>query len=128
MPFEVLINPHNVTFGSTAVLGVTAVAYDPVSLGPQVHVADDGSVAVTGRSSHDAHSGTVTLADPTQARALAAQAGPATFSFDCEASDGGADASYSFADAQFSEPFESVGTGQAAGCTLRFSAKTLTVT
>ena len=128
MPFEVLINPHNVAFGSTSVLGVTAIAYDPVSIAPQVHIADDGSVAITGKSSHDAHTGMITLNDPTQARALAAQGGPATFSFDCEASDGGADASYSFADARFSEPAESLGTGQAAACTLNFSAKTLTVT
>lgn len=128
MPFESLINPHDVAYGSTTVLGVTHISYAPVSLPPQAVIADDNSVAIHPRSAHDAYNGTITLNDPTEARSLAAQVGPATFSFNVEASDGGADKSYSFAGAEFSAQDESVGTGRPAGCTLSWSGKALTVT
>ena len=115
MAFESLINPHTVAYGSTSLVGVTNITYAPVSLPPQPVIADDNSVAIHARSAHDAYTGTITLSDPTEARRLADQAGPATFSFNVEASDGGADKSYSFAGAEFSVQSEDVGTGRPAG-------------
>lgn len=128
MAFESHITPHNGAFGSTTILGMVSVNFAPVNRDPLVVLADDAEVAIHGKSVHVAHTGTVTMVDRTGAESLANQAGPATFTFDCEASDGAADVSYSFAACKFGEVTESVALNTPGTCTISFAAKALTVT
>ena len=128
MAYEVVTNPHNLAYGSTTATGVVSVAYTPVSIAPQAALADDASVAILRRSSHIAFNGVVTMNDMASARALAAQTGPDTLSFDAEESDSNADSSYSFASAEFGVPQESVSLGGVSQATIPFSALAMTPT
>lgn len=127
MAFQSVINPHNGAYGSTTSLtGIVRIDWQSVALPPTVVIADDSSAAVHGKSSHAAHTGMVTMVDPTSARLLAAQAGPRVFSFDAEESDAAADASYSFAGCEFGQPGESLGVGQPSNLSIPFAALGLT--
>lgn len=128
MAFEACINPHNGLFGSTTLLGMIRVDYASIKIPPQPVIADDASVAILMKSSHDAHTGMVTFNDLFYANAVAGQDGPQSFSFDCEASDGGTDVSHSFAGCEFGEVSGGIGTGQAGTWSVPFAAKALTVT
>ena len=128
MAYEVVTNPHNLAYGSTTATGVVSVSWSPVSIPPQHAVADDSSVAVVRRSSHIGFNGVVTMNDMASARALAAQAGPDTLSFNAEESDSNTDSTYSFAGAEFGVPQESVSLGGVSQASISFAALAMTPT
>ena len=128
MAYEVVTNPHNLVYGSTTATGVVSVAWTPVSIPPRVAIADDSSAAILRRSSHIAFNGVVTMNDMTSARALAAQSGPDTLSFNAEESDSNTDSTYSFAGAEFGVPQESISVGGESQATITFAALALTPT